>query len=43
MRDELDGSADKLSGIIKSFYGFGDTAVEIFRRRLQADWAELYP
>lgn len=43
MRDELGGSADKLSAIVKSFYGFGDTAVEVFTRRMQADWEELYP
>lgn len=43
MRDELGGSADKLTDVIKSLYGFGDTAVEIFRRRMQADWEELYP
>ena len=43
LRDKLGGSADNLSNVIKDFYGAGETAVEIFRRRLQVDWKELYP
>ena len=43
MRDKLDGDASKLDTIISDFYGCGQTASDIFRRRMQSDWEELYP
>lgn len=43
MREEIGSDPADLAKVLKSFYGFGDTAVEIFRRRMQKDWAELYP
>jgi len=43
LRDEIGGSSENVNKVIKGFYGFGDTASDIFRRRMQADWDELYP
>ena len=43
LREELNGSADDLAIILKDFYGLGDMAADIFRRRMQKDWEELYP
>lgn len=43
MREELGGDPGNLPNVLKEFYGVGDTATEIFRRRMQGDWEELYP
>ena len=43
LREKLGGSPEDLGSIMKEFYGLGDTATDIFRRRMQKDWEELYP
>merc|ERR1712093_714853 len=42
LREDI-GKPDNLSKVLKEFYGVGDTATDVFRRRMQADWEELYP
>lgn len=43
MRDAANGSAEEIGRIVKDFYGFGQTAVDVFSRRMQGEWSELYP
>lgn len=43
MHSKIGNDGAELSGLVKQFYGMGDTAAEIFQRRMQADWKELYP
>jgi len=43
MHQSLDKEGPNLHSIIKSMYMFGETAADIFQRRIQGDWKEAYP
>lgn len=43
MHETLEKDGSNLHAIIKALYMFGDTAADIFQRRIQSDWKEAYP
>jgi len=43
MHQSLNEDGSNLHGIIKEMYMFGETAADIFQRRIQGDWKEAYP